>query len=289
MAKVVIVGYDKMFYSLLKGAKEANHEILGVFRIDRIKYTPFQLFFKDIFNPSNDYSVIKAEKLNDIKASSVNSQEFIDEIKKLKPDLILVGSWGEKFSKELLNTVPCVNFHPALLPKNRGANPYFWTIYLNQKVTGLTIHFMNEKFDRGDIILQEAITIDEFETGETLKDKTTLLARQMVKDLLDLYDKKQIQPIKQNEEFASYEHQLTLNEVIVDLAKPKKDVDRHLRALYPWASAYIKMARRYIKILNWEFLEVNEKTKDLKPYSIVENNRKFFILKGKDFLIKVLK
>ena len=289
MAKVVIVGYDKMFYSLLKGAKEANHEILGVFRIDRIKYTPFQLFFKDIFNPSNDYSVIKAEKLNDIKASSVNSQEFIDEIKKLKPDLILVGSWGEKFSKELLNTVPCVNFHPALLPKNRGANPYFWTIYLNQKVTGLTIHFMNEKFDRGDIILQEAITIDEFETGESLKDKTTLLARQMVKDLLDLYDKKQIQPIKQNEEFASYEHQLTLNEVIVDLAKPKKDVDRHLRALYPWTSAYIKMARRYIKIPNWEFLEVNEKTKDLKPYSIVENNRKFFILKGKDFLIKVLK
>ena len=289
MARVVLVGYGQMLYSLIEGVLNSKNEILGVFRNDRIRYSSFELFFKDIFNPSKDYTIIKSHKLHDIKAQSVNSVEFIEEIEKLKPDLIIVGSWAEKFKKDILSIVPCVNFHPALLPKNRGANPYFWSIYLNQKVTGLTIHFMNEKFDRGDIILQEAITIDENETGETLKDKTTALAKVMVGEFLDLYNKKQLQPIKQNEEFASYEVQLGEKEVIVDLSKPKVDVYRHLRALHPWACPYVKIARRYVKIPNYEFLEVNEKLKDKKPYEIIENNRKYFILKGYDFLIKVHK
>lgn len=289
MAKVVLVGYGQMLYSLIEGIENSNHEILGVFRNDRRLYSKFELFLKDIFNPSKDYTIIKSKKLYDIKGDSVNSAEFFKEIQKLNPDMIICGSWGEKFRRNILNLLPCINFHPALLPKNRGANPYFWSIYLNQKVTGLTIHFMNEKFDKGDIILQEAITIDENETGESLKDKTTRLARVMVKDFLDLYDKKQIQPIKQNEIYASYEPQISEKEVIIDLNKPKIDVYRHLRALHPWTVPYIKMARRYVKIPNFEFLELDEKTKNLKAYSIIENNSKFFILKGSDFLIKVRK
>ncbi len=289
MAKVVLVGYGQMLYSLIEGIEASNHQILGVFRNDRRFYSKFELFFKDIFNPSKDYTIIKSKKLYDIKGRSVNGQKFYDEIEKLKPDMIIVGSWGEKFRSDILNLVPCVNFHPALLPKNRGANPYFWSIYLNQKVSGLTIHFMNEKFDKGDIILQEAIVIDENETGESLKDKTTRLAKGMVKDFLDLYDKKQIQPIKQNEEFASYEPQLSEKEVIIDLTKSKEDVYRHLRALHPWACAYVKIARRYVKVPNFEFLEVDEKNKDKKPYAIIENNRKYFILKGSNFLLKVKK
>ena len=289
MAKVVLVGYGQMLYSLIEGIEASNHQILGVFRNDRRFYSKFELFFKDIFNPSKDYTIIKSKKLYDIKGRSVNSQKFYDEIQRLNPDMIIVGSWGEKFKFDILNLLPCVNFHPALLPKNRGANPYFWSIYLNQKVSGLTIHFMNEKFDKGDIILQEAIVIDENETGESLKDKTTRLAKGMVKDFLDLYDKKQIQPIKQNEEFASYEPQLSEREVIIDLTKSKEDVYRHLRALHPWACAYVKIARRYVKVPNFEFLDVDEKNKDKKPYAIIENNRKYFILKGSNFLLKVKK
>jgi len=289
MAKVVLVGYGQMLYSLIEGIKESGHEILGVFRNDRRHYNNFSLFFKDIFNPSKDYTIIKSNKLYDIKGNSVNSQKFYEEIQKLNPDIIIVGSWGEKFKSNILNLLPCINFHPALLPKNRGANPYFWSIYLNQSISGLSIHYMNEKFDRGDIILQEAIVISEKETGASLKDKTTKLAKTMVKDLLKLYDNKQIQPIKQDETYASYEPQISHKEVIVDLSKPKVDVDRHLRALHPWAVAYVKIARRYVAIPNYEFLEINEKNKDKKPHSIIENNKKFFILKGSDFLIKVKK
>lgn len=289
MIKVVLVGYDKMLYSLIEGVKSSGHEILGVFRNDRIKYSPLELFLKDIFNPSKDYSNIKANGLYDIKGRSVNSQKFLNEIKKLKPDLIIVGSWAEKFKSEILSSVPCINFHPALLPKNRGANPYFWSIYLNQSVTGLTAHFMNEKFDRGDIILQETILISEKETGESLKDKTVRLAKLMVGEVLDLFQKNQIQPIKQNEEFASYEPQLTEKEIIIDLNKPKNDVERHLRALYPWAEPYIQVFNRYVPVKNYEFMNLDEEFSKRKNYEIIEKNKKYFILKGSDFLIKIYK
>ena len=126
MAKVILVGYGKMLYSLIKGIDRKHHEILGVLRVDRVQYSNFHLFFKDIFNPSRDYTIIKYEKLKDIKADSVNSKAFLKAVQKLKPDMIIVGSWGEKFGKDILKTVPCINFHPALLPKNRGTNPYFW-------------------------------------------------------------------------------------------------------------------------------------------------------------------
>ena len=287
MAKVVLVGYGKMLYSLIEGILNTSHEIVGVFRNDRRKYNSFELFFKDIFNPTVEKTIIKSEKLYDIKGKSVNSDKFYQEILKLNPDMIIVGSWGEKFKNEILSLVPCVNFHPALLPKNRGANPYFWTIYNDQKVTGLTIHFMNEKFDKGDIILQEAITIAEAETGFTLKEKTTALAKIMVQEFLDLYEKGQIQPIKQDDKFATYEPQITVKEMIIDLNKSKEFIKRHLRALYPWADAYVKIIRRYEKLERYEFLELNEKDKKRKNYEIIEKNKEHIILKGSDFLLKL--
>ncbi len=287
MAKVVLVGYGSMLYSLIKGIKNSNHKILGVLRSERTRYNSIQLFFKDIFAPSQDLSIIKSYKLKDIKAASVNDKKFIKQIKKLNPDLIIVGSWGEKFKSEILKTVPCINFHPALLPKNRGANPYFWVIYNNQSVTGLSAHFMNEKFDKGDIILQEAITISENETGKSLKDKTVKVAQAMVKDILDLFDKKQIQPIKQDEKFATYEPQISQENVIIDLNKPKADVSRHLRALFPWSVPYVQISNQYVKIRNFKFLELDEKTINEKPYSIIENTGKHLLLKGSDFLFKI--
>ncbi len=289
MKKIVLVGYGQMLFSLIKGIKSSNHEILAVFRSDRRRYSGFELFFKDIFNPSEDFTIIKSEKLKEIKAKSVNDKKFLSAIKKLKPDMIIVGSWGEKFGSEILSTVPCINFHPALLPKNRGANPYFWTIYLNQKVTGLTVHFMNEKFDKGDILLSEAITISENENGKTLKNKTCKLAVEMVKDLLELADKNQLQPIKQDEKYATYEHQITTKEVIINLNQPKADVDRHLRALYPWASPYVEINRRYIKLENYEFLPLDEKSKNLKNHSVIEKTFEYIILKGSDFSLKIFK
>ena len=88
-------------------------------------------------------------------------------------------------------------------------------------------------------------------------------------------------------QFASYEHQITHKEVIIDLNKTKEDVARHLRALYPWASPYVEIKNRYIKFDKYEILPENEKYKKLKNHSIAEKNSDFVVLKGSDFLLKV--
>lgn len=288
MAKVVLVGYGQMLNSLIEGILETKeNEILGVFRTDRIKYSKFTLFFKDIFAPSFDYTNIKYYKLYDIKGESVNGEEFQKEIKRLKPDVIIVGSWAEKFKKETLSLAPVVNFHPSLLPKNRGANPYFWTIFNNQKVTGLSVHFMDERFDGGDIILQEAITIEDKENGQNLKDKTTKLARGLVQDFLDLFNKKQIQPIKQNENFASYESQIKFKDTVLNLKNPKEQVERHIRALYPWASPKVLVGKKYCSFSKFEFLKPDEKYKNKEIGSVVDFSSHWGVMKGSDFLIKI--
>ena len=111
----------------------------------------------------------------------------------------------------------------------------------------------------------------------------------MVKDVLDLFDKKQIQPIKQDEKFATYEPQISQENVVIDLNKSKEEVSRHLRALFPWSVPYVKVSNQYIKIRNFKFLELNEATKNEKPYTIVENTNSYITLKGNGFLFKIAK
>ena len=98
MLRVVIVGYGEMFTNLIAAALDANCEIVGVLRKDSIKHHPFIKKIRDIFNPSIEYSYIKSYGLPEINATSVNSAEFRKTLLKLNPDIILVGSWGEKFS-----------------------------------------------------------------------------------------------------------------------------------------------------------------------------------------------
>ena len=130
MLKVVIVGYGEMFTNLIAGALDANCEIVGVLRRETIKYHPILRRFKDVINPSLEYSYIKSYNLPEIEVESVNSLQFKKRLLKLNPDIVLVGSWPEKFKKEIYDIpkIATINAHPSLLPQYRGPNPYFWTI-----------------------------------------------------------------------------------------------------------------------------------------------------------------
>ena len=93
-------------------------------------------------------------------ANSVNSKKFRDFVIESKADVILVGSWSEKFGIDTLELTKygVINCHPSLLPLHRGANPYFWQIYSGDKKAGVTFHLMDENFDTGDILLQKTWT-----------------------------------------------------------------------------------------------------------------------------------
>jgi len=256
--KVVVIGYDKMLAALISGAKFSAHEVIGVFRIDRVKYSKFTLFFKDIFNPSFDFSFIKSHKLYDIKGKSVNSKEFIKEIKRLGPDVILVGSWSEKFGDEILK-IPrygVINCHPSILPKHRGANPYFWAIYSGDEKTGVTFHLMDENFDTGKILMQSAFKIDGHITGGALKNKAAKVAELMVGELLSDIENNKIIPVPQDEDKATYDKYPYDGIDVVDFTKEgaQKIYDR-VRGLKPWGYCFCNIEGKIYKIKHVKILE----------------------------------
>lgn len=238
MLKVVVIGYGEMFTNIIAGTLDSGMKIVGVLRKESVKYPRFLRWIKDIINPSQEYSYIKSYNLPEISAKGVNTNEFKKELLRLNPDIILVGSWGEKFEKETFNIpkIATINAHPSLLPKYRGPNPYFWVIKNQEQVSGITFHLMDEGFDTGAILAQEEIKIYPSDTGKTLKDRTVLTARGIVCELLKDLDEDIIIPLKQNEEKASYySHPCNLE---LDFKKSAEENFALIRAIYPWNETY---------------------------------------------------
>ena len=239
MLKVVIIGYGSMLTNLIAGALDANCNIVGILRKDMIKYPQFVRKIKDLFNPSTEYNYIKSYNLPEIEGvKSVNEEKFRKKLIKLNPDIILVGSWGEKIRKETYSIpkIASVNVHPSLLPKYRGPNPYFWVIKNMEQETGVTFHLIDENYDTGPILAQEIIKIFPSDTGESLKQKVVLTARGVCCELLKTLKEDLIIPLKQNEEKASYysyPEELGLN-----FNKSAEENYALIRASYPWYKAY---------------------------------------------------
>lgn len=277
MLKVVVIGYDKMLSSLISGVIASNNKVVGVLRNERVKINKLLLFFKDIFAPSKDLSFIKSYKIKDIKATSVNSKEFLNEVKKLEADVILVGSWGEKIKGEILKTPKygIINCHPSLLPKNRGANPYFWVLYQGKKETGVTFHKVDENYDTGDILYQAIVPITSDMNALDLKIKCAQTAKLMVPPLLDDLEHNRIIPIPQNNEEATYEFAYNANHIVIDYTRTLEEILNHIRALLPYQTPYVMLNDYYYKIGKYKVSDGKTTFKNGK------------ILKCKDGLLEV--
>lgn len=238
MLKVVIIGYGEMFTNLIAGTLDANCQICGVLRKETVKYPKFLRKIKDVLNPSLDYNYIRSYNLPEIEAKSVNSPEFKKALLKLNPDIILVGSWGEKIKKEIYDIpkLASINAHPSLLPAYRGPNPYFWTIRNREQSSGVSFHLLDSGFDTGAILAQEEVKIYPSDTGKSLKDRTVLTARGVVCELLKALREDIIIPLTQREDKAAYySHPDNLE---LDFTKSAEENHALIRAIYPWSEAY---------------------------------------------------
>lgn len=238
MLKVVIIGYGEMFTNLIAGTLDADCEIVGVFRKEMVKYNPILRELKDIFAPSQDYNYIRSYNLHEINARGVNTEKFKKELLKLNPDIILVGSWGERISKDIYSIpkIASINAHPSLLPKYRGPNPYFWVIRNQEQTTGVSFHLLDGDYDTGAILAQEEIKIYPSDTGKTLKERTVLTARGVVCELLKDLSEDIIIPLTQADHKSSYySHPCDLE---LDFTKSADENYALIRSIYPWGEAY---------------------------------------------------
>lgn len=268
--KIVVVGYGEMFDSLIAGIYNSRHEIVGVFRHENILYHPLKRFLYDLLMPTGNRIFTKSLGLYDIKAPSVNSDKFRKIIKKLKADVIIVGSWSEKFSTETINTpeTACINVHPSLLPSYRGPNPYLQVILNGETKSGVTFHIMDENYDTGPILYREQTEITDYETGLSLKLKCCGIARKSVEKVIDSFNGNIQMPLKQNDEESSYQKQISLKDSILNFEKETSlEIDRRIRAFTPWLNCHIAYNDEFFQFGKYKLID--EKVKE-QPGTIIK-------------------
>ena len=247
--RVVVLGQGAMLANLIEGVRDAGFDIVGVFRHERVKNSLFKCFIYDCLKSSAEYTLIKKYKLYEIKCRSANSEQFKKEILKLNADIILVGTWSEKLSKEIIDlpTIATINVHPSLLPKYRGPNPYIQTILNGETQSGVSFHLMSEKFDCGPLLAQTPIEISPFDTSKELKEKTVFQARLLLSELLKKINIGIVQPIPQDESAASYYHNISGDEKMLDfLNMDASQIYNTVRALYPYLPTYITVGKYFL-------------------------------------------
>ena len=290
--KVVVLGSGQMLTNLIAGCMDSGCEIVGVLRYDKVLHPLFDRLLIDLFNPSKEYNYIKFHKLYEINARSANSAEFKKEILRLNADIILVGSWGEKLKKSIINLpkFAAINVHPSLLPKYRGPNPYLQAIKNLETKSGVTFHLMDENYDTGPMLLQKTVEITSNDTGHELRDKIAAASREGVRELINTLNTEIIIPIAQDEKYASYFPQITKDEVMLDFTKSAEEISAHIRAFHPWAKCYFSYKQHFL-IPNPYKLEVLENNSTAtKAGKIVEKSSKdksITVLCGDNKLLKM--
>lgn len=250
MLNVLIIGYGELASALTLGVIESGHNLVGVYRWTKKERSSSLLNIEDYFNPDIFYSLIKKYKISEINAPSVNSESFRKQALKLQPDVILVGSWGEKFERRviLLPGLATVNCHPSLLPKYRGSNPYFSTIKNGEKVSGITFHLMNDRYDAGEILLQKQVDIAPNDTGGSLRSKCAYIARKTVSELLEGLSSGVIMPLEQNEEKSTYHLGIKSKDIMIEWDATAEEIHNKIRAIRPWAYCYTKHNNQILRI-----------------------------------------
>lgn len=249
--KVVIVGQGDMLLNLIRGAMLAGVEISGVFRSESLNSCRVILGLRDFFKPSNVRTLMKKNKIRDLRFKSVNSEAFRRFMIKENVDILLVGSWKEKFRKETIDlpVIGTINVHPSLLPKYRGPNPYLQTILHGEKKSGVTFHLMNENFDCGPVLAQAEVEILEGDTGKELKNKTVFKARLLCAELLEKLCGGLVIPVPQDENSASYYSNVKQEDMTLDFEnETAEELLRRVRAFHPWLPTYFQYGNVFFKL-----------------------------------------
>ena len=220
-----------------------DYEVVGVVtqpdkkvgRKKEIKYSPTKEFALE-----NNLKVLQPKKIKE------EYQEILD----LNPDIIITCAYGQIIPKELLDypKYGCINIHASLLPKLRGGAPIHKAIINGYETTGVTIMYMDEKMDSGDIIYQKEIKIEENDNAGSLFDKLSILGSNMIIEILPSIIKGTNKRIKQDENEVTYAFNITREEEKIDFNKTTKEVYNKIRGLYPWPVGYTTLDNKKVKI-----------------------------------------
>lgn len=283
--KIVFMGTPDFAEKSLEAVYNAGHEILAVVtNPDRPKGRGMKM----VASPVKEFAVSKNLKIYQPEKVRKNV-EFIEEIKKLEPDVICVVAYGKILPKEILEIpkLGCINVHGSLLPKYRGAAPIQWAVINGEKVTGVTTMYMDVGMDTGDMILKEKTEIAPDETTGELWDRLAKIGADLLVKTLEQIENKTAPRIPQGEDF-SMAPMLDKEMSKIDWeSKTAQEIKNLVRGLNPIMGTYAYLNGKKIKI--WKVDVVKANSEDTKNGTVLKSDSKDGLyIKAKDGVIKVL-
>ena len=214
-----------------------------------------------------------------VQPDNFKNPETIKQLAGFKPDVIVVSAYGQILPQAVLDIPPkgCVNIHPSLLPKHRGAAPVAGAILAGDEFTGVTIMLLDSGMDTGPVLAQAQVPIAEIDNTGLLTDKLAQVAARLLPDVLPRWESGQIKPGAQDETAATYTKLLSKPEGEIDWSLPAVEIRRKIRAFYPWPGCYTVWQGKQLKITDAVVLPADN---TIKPGQVV-------VLEGKDAVVGV--
>lgn len=282
--KIIFMGTPDFSVGTLEALVEAGHEVvLAVTQPDKPKGRGEKMQYTPVKETAMKYGIPV------FQPKKVRQQECVEELRKYHADIMVVIAFGQILPKEILEMTPygCVNVHASLLPKYRGAAPIQWAVINGETVSGVTTMQMDEGLDTGDMLLKTEVVLDEKETGGSLHDKLAEAGAKLCVETLKALEEKKVTPIQQGECPTEYARMLDKKLGNIDWSQSAVSIERLIRGLNPWPSAYTDWDGKVMKIWEASVCGQSESTKK-EPGTIVEVVKDGFFVQTGEGLLKVL-
>lgn len=253
--KIIFMGTPDFAVGTLKALIQAGHEItLVVSQPDKPKGRGHELV------PTPVKAVALEHNLRIYQPEKLRGEIAEEMIRSTEADVIVVAAFGQLIPKSILEMkrYGCINVHGSLLPKYRGAAPIQWAVIDGEKESGITIMQMDSGLDTGDMLLKAAIPLYPKETGGSLFDKLSALGASLCVEALEKLEAGSLKPEKQGESPTPYAKMLTKEMGELDWSRPAIELERLIRGLNPWPSAYTKLSGKTLKIWDADVCEEEE-------------------------------
>lgn len=286
--RVLFMGTPDFAVPTLKTLIDSEHEIVGVVtQPDKPKGRGGKMQYSPVKEVAMEAGIPVYQPL------MVRDEAFLFELRQLYLDVIVVAAFGQILSKEILEmpVYGCLNVHASLLPKLRGAAPIQWAVIEGEKESGVTIMQMNEGLDTGDILLSRKYELKEKETGGSLFETLSQFGGPMILEVLKMAEEKRLEPVPQIEEEHTYAKLLSKAVGELDFTKSAVSLERLVRGLNPWPSAYTYLDQKMLKI--WDASVVREEElsgeeKSAPKGQVIAAGKDFFTIRTGDGALKVL-
>lgn len=265
--KIIFAGTPDFAAVALEALLQTSHEIVAVYtQPDR----PSGRGLKLKASPVKELAIL--QNIPVYQPASLKGETDQGFMASLKADVMVVAAYGLLLPAAVLK-IPkfgCINIHPSLLPRWRGAAPIQRTVFSGDKETGVTIMQMDAGLDTGPILLQTSHPLTGDETSQTLHDQLAVEGAQALVETLALLDENKLIPKAQDNHLATYASKISKEEALIDWEQPAQEIENIIRAFNPWPVAYTSWQNQNLRIWMAKALNQNHQA---TPRTIVHASR----------------